>query len=215
MRTKSKFSAEQVRECLAVLDAASSSGMTLQGYAQARGLAYQQLRGWAAQAPRWRGLLAGCREDEAVQLAPARFVAAAMPTAVGGGQPVLHADETPVSELKPGAGKTHRAYVWVYRSAGAVVYDYRGSRGGEHAREFLRGWSGTLVVDDFSGYKALFVGGANLAIIEAKSPGELLFREQVGDIWLASPIQVYLDLLRSEGRAKEMAEHLRQERIGF
>jgi hypothetical protein len=57
--------------------------------------------------------------------------------------------------------------------------------------------------------------GANLAIIEAKSPGELLFREQVGGIWLASPIQVYLDLLRGEGRAKEMAEHLRKEKIGF
>ena len=57
--------------------------------------------------------------------------------------------------------------------------------------------------------------GANLSIIEAKSPGELLFREQVDGIWLASPIQVYLDLLRGEGRAKEMAEHLRKERIGF
>ena len=57
--------------------------------------------------------------------------------------------------------------------------------------------------------------GANLAIIEAKSPGELLFREQVGGIWLASPVQVYLDLLRGEGRSKEMAEHLRKERIGF
>jgi hypothetical protein len=57
--------------------------------------------------------------------------------------------------------------------------------------------------------------GANLAIIEVRSPGELLFREQVGGIWLASPIQVYLDLLRGEGRAKEMAEHLRKERIGF
>jgi hypothetical protein len=57
--------------------------------------------------------------------------------------------------------------------------------------------------------------GANLAIIEAKSLGELLFREQVGSIWLASPIQVYLDLLGGEGRAKEMAEHLRKERIGF
>jgi len=57
--------------------------------------------------------------------------------------------------------------------------------------------------------------GANLTIIEAKSPGELLFREQIGGIWLASPIQVYLDLLRGEGRAKEMAEHLRKERIGF
>jgi hypothetical protein len=57
--------------------------------------------------------------------------------------------------------------------------------------------------------------GANLVIIEAKSPGELLFRQQVGGVWLASTIQVYLDLLRAEGRAKEMAEHLRREKIGF
>lgn len=57
--------------------------------------------------------------------------------------------------------------------------------------------------------------GPNFVIIEAKSPGELLFRERVGGTWLASPIQVYLDLLRGEGRAKEMAAHLRRERIGF
>ena len=57
--------------------------------------------------------------------------------------------------------------------------------------------------------------GANLAIIEAKSPGELLFREKVGGLWLASPIQIYLDLLLGEGRSKEMAEHFRKERIGF
>ena len=57
--------------------------------------------------------------------------------------------------------------------------------------------------------------GANLAVIEAKSDGDLLFRERVGGVWLASPVQVYLDLLRGEGRAKEMADHLRRERIGF
>lgn len=57
--------------------------------------------------------------------------------------------------------------------------------------------------------------GANLAVIEAKSAGELLFREKVHGIWLASAIQVYLDLVGGEGRAKEMAEHLRHERIGF
>ena len=56
--------------------------------------------------------------------------------------------------------------------------------------------------------------GANFAIMEVKSPGDLLFRERVGNAWLASPIHVYLDLLRGEGRAKEMAEHLRNERIG-
>ncbi len=57
--------------------------------------------------------------------------------------------------------------------------------------------------------------GTNLAIIETKSAGELLFRQNVGGVWLASPAQVYLDLLRGEGRAKELAEHLRKERIGF
>jgi hypothetical protein len=57
--------------------------------------------------------------------------------------------------------------------------------------------------------------GANLSVIEAKSEGELLFRQKDGGVWLASPIQIYLDLLRGEGRAKEMAEHLRRERIGF
>lgn len=57
--------------------------------------------------------------------------------------------------------------------------------------------------------------GANLIIIEAKSPGELLFRGRAGQLWLANDIQIYLDLLRGEGRAKEMAEHFRKERIGF
>jgi hypothetical protein len=57
--------------------------------------------------------------------------------------------------------------------------------------------------------------GANLVIIETKLPGDFLFREQIRDVWLASPILVYLDLLRGEGRSKEMAEHLRRNRIGF
>ena len=57
--------------------------------------------------------------------------------------------------------------------------------------------------------------GANLAVIEVKSSDELLFRDLVDGTWLASPVQVYLDLLRGGGRAKEMAKHLRQERIGF
>ena len=57
--------------------------------------------------------------------------------------------------------------------------------------------------------------GANLVVIDAKSPGDLLFRQRVDGIWLASPIQTYLDLVRAEGRAKELAEHLRRTRIGF
>lgn len=57
--------------------------------------------------------------------------------------------------------------------------------------------------------------GANLTVIDTKSSGELLFREKVGGVWLASPVQGYLDLLQGEGRAKDMSEHLRRERLGF
>ncbi len=77
---------------------------------------------------------------------------------------VLHADETPVPMLSPGLGKTHRAYLWSYSTSEydelqAVVYDFADSRAGVHAREFLGSWSGKLVCDDYSGYKALFDRG--------------------------------------------------------
>ena len=71
---------------------------------------------------------------------------------------VLHADETPVAMLKPGNKKTHRAYLWAYAPGAfedlkAVVYDFCDSRAGEHARAFLGQWKGSLVCDDFAGYK--------------------------------------------------------------
>ncbi len=78
---------------------------------------------------------------------------------------ILHADETPVAQLDPGAGKTKRAYLWAYRSNGLaagppiIVFDYQSSRSGSHARTFLEGWQGHLMVDDYAGYKALFAQG--------------------------------------------------------
>ena len=80
------------------------------------------------------------------------------------GHRVLHADETPVQMLKPGKGATHRAYLWAYSPGAfedvkAVVYDFCESRAGEHARRFLGDWRGSLVCDDFAGYKASFAQG--------------------------------------------------------
>ncbi|MDZ7651381.1 MAG: IS66 family transposase [Burkholderiaceae bacterium] len=85
-------------------------------------------------------------------------------------QPVLHADETPVAMLKPGLGKTHRAYLWSYGSTvfdpiKGVVFDFADSRAGRHVQAFLGadgpdgsdgGWRGTLVCDDYVAYKSLF-----------------------------------------------------------
>ena len=80
------------------------------------------------------------------------------------GRSVLHADETPVQMLTPGAGKTQRAYLWAYTptsydSLRAVIYDFAPSRAGAHCRTFLQDWRGKLVTDDYSGYKAGFASG--------------------------------------------------------
>lgn len=58
--------------------------------------------------------------------------------------------------------------------------------------------------------------GANFIMIEnLAEEGPFLFKERHGAAWLASPVQVYLDLLIAGGRAQEAAEHLRTEKIGF
>ena len=78
---------------------------------------------------------------------------------------VLHADETPVALLDPGAGKTRRAYVWAYARSWhdptpGVVYDFCLGRGAQHPVAFLGGderigqrrWAGTLLTDRYNAY---------------------------------------------------------------
>jgi hypothetical protein len=55
--------------------------------------------------------------------------------------------------------------------------------------------------------------GWNLAVIESRSSGDFTHIEKIEGICFASPLQVYLDLLQGQGRAKEMGEHLRREKL--
>jgi len=57
--------------------------------------------------------------------------------------------------------------------------------------------------------------GSNLWVMEVASPHELVHRQEEGGLWYAHPIQVYLDLLKMEGRARDAAQHLRETKIGF
>ena len=96
---------------------------------------------------------------------------------------VLHADETPVAMLDPGAKKTKRAYIWSYATPSfeplqGVVYDFADGRGGKHAEAFLGEWRGTLVCDDYSGYKALFEKGVTEAGCLAHA------RRKFYDLWV-------------------------------
>ncbi|MCD9150264.1 IS66 family transposase [Psychrobacter sanguinis] len=83
-------------------------------------------------------------------------------------EPILHADETPVSimknHVKVGGKSLKKGYVWAYLTAQqsslkAVVYDFAESRRNEHPKAFLDKWRGKLVCDDYSGYKFLFHQG--------------------------------------------------------
>jgi len=91
------------------------------------------------------------------------------------GAQVLHADETPVAMLDPGAGKTKRAYIWAYArgeldAQAGVIYEFCLGRGSQFPVAFLGGsppgtpqgdeppWRGTLVSDRYSGYDAVLDG---------------------------------------------------------
>lgn len=74
---------------------------------------------------------------------------------------IIHADETPCQVLKE-EGKTaqSKSYMWLYGSGNDELppirlYDYQPSRGGYHAEEFLKGFSGYLTCDGFGGYNKL------------------------------------------------------------
>lgn len=58
--------------------------------------------------------------------------------------PVLHADETPVPMLDPGAGKTKKAYIWAWARSlhdphPGVIYEFCLGRGAQYPVAFLAG----------------------------------------------------------------------------
>ena len=57
--------------------------------------------------------------------------------------------------------------------------------------------------------------GESVSLLMTDERSPLLFRRQVRDTWVASDIQLYLDLWAWPQRGKDQARHLRAERIGF
>lgn len=80
----------------------------------------------------------------------------------------VHADDTPVPVLAPGAGKTKTGRLWAYLrderpyagdAAPAVFYRYSPDRRAEHPREHLAGFAGVLHADGYTGFEGLYDGG--------------------------------------------------------
>ena len=94
---------------------------------------------------------------------------------------VIHADDTPVPVLAPGAGKTKTGRQWVYLRderphAGdappAVLYRYTPDRKGEHCRAELAHFVGWLHADGYAGFGRLYdiAGAASSALPLAGPP---------------------------------------------
>ena len=86
-------------------------------------------------------------------------------------QPILHADETPVTIMKVNGKSPKQGYVWAYvtpqhSKLKAVVYDFAESRRNEHPKAFLSKWQGKLICDDYNGYKFLFSPSRQQGVIE-------------------------------------------------
>jgi transposase len=113
---------------------------------------------------------------------------------------VLHADETPVAMLKPGNGKTHRAYMWSYCTTSsnpikAVVFDFSETRSGENVREFLQldtpgAWKGTLVTDGFGGYR----GCVDMGVTSAQCMAHA--RRKFHELWVNHGSEIGRQALR-------------------
>ncbi len=67
----------------------------------------------------------------------------------------LQADETPVSYLDPGGGKTRKGYLWVYHAPGkGVMLKWHPGRGADCMKEMLDAYRGTLQTDGYAAYPA-------------------------------------------------------------
>jgi transposase len=81
----------------------------------------------------------------------------------------LHADDTPIPALSPGRGKAATARLWVYArddrpaaqpTSPAVWFAYSPNRKGEHPKQHLAGFTGTLQADGYAGYDQLYLAGS-------------------------------------------------------
>ena len=128
---------------------------------------------------------------------------------------VIHADDTPVPVLAPGAGKTKTGRQWVYlrdeRPHGgsappAVLYRYTPDRKGEHCRTELAPFVGWLHADGYAGFGRLYeIEGA------ASSPLPLHGPPRVAEVacW-AHARRYFFDVYKSNGSsiAKEALDRI-------
>jgi transposase len=85
-----------------------------------------------------------------------------------------------------------------------VVYDFADSRAAAHPKEFLNGWSGKLVCDDYSGYKGLFAVGVTEVGCLAHA------RRKFNDLWVNHKSALAEETLKLFGKLYDVERKARE-----
>ena len=144
----------------------------------------------------------------------------------------VHADDTPVKVLDPGAGKTKTGRLWVYvrddRPAGnpapaAAWYRYSPDRKGEHPQDHLKRFRGILQADAYGGWTKLYDEGKVVEAAcwaHARRPWWELYQSsaRAPDSLAAQALQRIKELYEIEaeirGRSPDIRREQRQARAG-
>ena len=126
-------------------------------------------------------------------------------------EPFLHLDDTPLKKLEPGRGRAKEARIWCYRGGGQVFYDFTDSRAGHWCQDLLRGYTGYVVCDAYSGHDRLFLHPAGAREVgcwaHARRPFFELHDRSVEALDLLLLIQRLYDIdQRAEGAASASAD---------
>ncbi|MBV8123291.1 MAG: IS66 family transposase [Paucibacter sp.] len=145
---------------------------------------------------------------------------------------VLHADETPVPLLDPGAGKTKKAYVWAWARSHhdpqpGVIYEFCLGRGSQYPLAFLGGkgppgrepaWQGTLITDQYAAYNAVLDAkrypqrkSAACAAHARRRFEELSRGEHSASAVAAEAMQRWARIYRAEAAFSEMSHEERRQ----
>ena len=125
----------------------------------------------------------------------------------------LHADDTPVPVLSPGLGRTQTGRLWTYvrddrpsasDTPPAVLFRYSPDRRGEHPREHLKSFKGTLQADGYAGFHHLYGGGG---VQEAACWAHV--RRKFFDLSQAGPSPIADDALKKIGELYAIETDLR------
>ncbi|ORC27221.1 hypothetical protein B4O97_19020 [Marispirochaeta aestuarii] len=96
--------------------------------------------------------------------------------------PVINMDETPVQVLgEPERKDTQKSYMWLTRGGPpekpAFLYSYRETRGSEHIKDLLKGFTGYLQVDGYEAYTTALRGNDTVTLVGCWAHARRKFHE--------------------------------------